>query len=182
MSAKPRPPRSPGRVALPSACHRRSSCWSPVWPLEPDLLLCRSPTPISMIPQSIPWSASTISWRSFNDHSWWLAVKNTLVFTGDLGRHRDGARPGDRAAPQRSDSGSRSGARRHPGAVGNPVVVATKIWEWMLNDQFGVINKILVRARLWSIMAIAWTASSSLIMGVVIFIDVWMTTPVHGAA
>ena len=57
-----------------------------------------------------------------------------------------------------------------------PVVVATKIWEWMLNDQFGVLNQMLIALGLVD-HGIAWTASGTLIMGVVIFIDVWMTTP-----
>jgi trehalose/maltose transport system permease protein len=57
-----------------------------------------------------------------------------------------------------------------------PVVVSAKIWEWMLNDQFGVLNKILIGLGFID-HGIAWTASSSLIMGVIIFADVWMTTP-----
>ncbi|MDP9811972.1 trehalose/maltose transport system permease protein [Rhizobium tibeticum] len=112
----------------------------------------------------------------FNDHSWWLAVRNTLIFTAIsvtietvLGLAI--ALLINEAIPGR---GLARAAILVPWAI--PVVVATRIWEWMLNDQFGVINKILVGLGVID-HGVAWTASSSLIMGVVIFIDVWMTTP-----
>ncbi|MDX0452293.1 carbohydrate ABC transporter permease [Sinorhizobium medicae] len=57
-----------------------------------------------------------------------------------------------------------------------PMVVSARIWEWMLNDQFGLINKLLVALGLVE-KGIAWTADPSLILGTVIFIDVWVTTP-----
>ncbi|MBB3318027.1 MULTISPECIES: sugar ABC transporter permease [unclassified Rhizobium] len=112
----------------------------------------------------------------FNDPSWWLAVRNTLVFTVisvsietvlglAIALLINDAIPG---------RGLARAAILVPWAI--PVVVATKIWEWMLNDQFGVINKVLIELGLID-HGVAWTASGSLIMGVVIFIDVWMTTP-----
>ena len=57
-----------------------------------------------------------------------------------------------------------------------PMVVSARIWEWMLNDQFGLINKFLVALGLVE-KGVAWTADPSLILGTVIFIDVWVTTP-----
>lgn len=51
-----------------------------------------------------------------------------------------------------------------------------KIWEWMLNDQFGVVNRAIVGLDLAD-HGVAWVANGSLLLGVVIFIDVWMTTP-----
>ncbi|MCM2474114.1 sugar ABC transporter permease [Rhizobium sp. CG5] len=110
------------------------------------------------------------------DPNWWAAVRNTLVFAVisvvietllGLGI----ALLLNEAIPGR---GMLRAAILVPWAI--PVVVATKIWEWMLNDQFGVFNKMLMSLGLID-HGIAWTASSSLIMGVVIFIDVWMTTP-----
>ncbi len=112
----------------------------------------------------------------FNDANWWVAVKNTLVFAVisvfietllGLGI----ALLLNEAIPGR---GMLRAAILVPWAI--PVVVATKIWEWMLNDQFGVFNHMLMSLGIIE-HGIAWTASSSLIMGVVIFIDVWMTTP-----
>ncbi|MBA8879708.1 trehalose/maltose transport system permease protein [Phyllobacterium myrsinacearum] len=57
-----------------------------------------------------------------------------------------------------------------------PMVVSAKIWEWMLNDQFGLINKAFIWLGFLD-KGIAWTADSSLILGTVIFIDIWVTTP-----
>ncbi|MEP7452944.1 sugar ABC transporter permease [Phyllobacterium sp. SB3] len=57
-----------------------------------------------------------------------------------------------------------------------PMVVSAKIWEWMFNDQFGLINKALIWLGFLD-KGIAWTADPSLILGTVIFIDVWVTTP-----
>ena len=112
----------------------------------------------------------------FNDHSWWLAVRNTLTFTAisvaiETALGLAIALLINEAIPGR---GLARAAILVPWAI--PVVVSTKIWEWMLNDQFGVINKLL-EALGFIDHGVAWTASGSLIMGVVIFIDVWMTTP-----
>lgn len=111
-----------------------------------------------------------------SDRSWWIAVKNTLVFTvisvaieTVLGLAI--ALLVNEAIPGR---GLARAAILVPWAI--PVVVSTKIWEWMLNDQFGVINKVLIGLGLID-HGIPWTASGSLLMGVVIFVDVWMTTP-----
>ncbi len=111
-----------------------------------------------------------------NDRSWWIAVKNTLIFTvisvaieTVLGLAI--ALLVNEAIPGR---GLARAAILVPWAI--PVVVSTKIWEWMLNDQFGVINKVLIGLGLID-HGIPWTASGSLLMGVVIFVDVWMTTP-----
>ncbi|MHC2296269.1 carbohydrate ABC transporter permease [Rhizobium mongolense] len=111
-----------------------------------------------------------------NDRSWWVAVRNTIVFTvvsvaieTVLGLAI--ALLINEAIPGR---GLVRAAILVPWAI--PVVVSAKIWEWMLNDQFGVLNKILIGLGFID-HGIAWTASSSLIMGVIIFADVWMTTP-----
>jgi len=111
-----------------------------------------------------------------DDHTWWIATRNTLVFASIsvaietvLGLAI--ALLINQAIPGR---GLVRAAILVPWAI--PVVVATKIWEWMLNDQFGVLNQMLIALGLVD-HGIAWTASGTLIMGVVIFIDVWMTTP-----
>lgn len=111
-----------------------------------------------------------------NDHSWWIAVRNTLIFTVisvaiETALGLAIALLVNEAIPGR---GLARAAILVPWAI--PVVVSTKIWEWMLNDQFGVINKVLIGLGLID-HGIPWTASGSLLMGVVIFVDVWMTTP-----
>lgn len=110
------------------------------------------------------------------DPVFWGAVRNTLVFTLisvgletllglaiALLLHR--------AFPGR---GIVRAAILIPWAM--PMVVSARIWEWMLNDQFGLINKLLVALGLVE-KGVAWTADPSLILGTVIFIDVWVTTP-----
>ena len=57
-----------------------------------------------------------------------------------------------------------------------PTVVSAKMWGWMLNDQFGVINDALMRLGVIAAQ-IAWLAEPILSMGSVILVDVWKTTP-----
>ena len=57
-----------------------------------------------------------------------------------------------------------------------PTIVSAKMWGWMLNDQFGIINDILLNLGLIS-EKIAWTANIETAMLAVILVDVWKTTP-----
>ena len=57
-----------------------------------------------------------------------------------------------------------------------PTIVSAKMWGWMLNDQFGVINNLLVSAGLIT-HKIAWTAEPSYALWTVVLVDVWKTTP-----
>ena len=50
------------------------------------------------------------------------------------------------------------------------------MWGWMLHDQFGVINHLLLSAGLIS-SPIAWTADPATAMWTVVAVDVWKTTP-----
>jgi trehalose/maltose transport system permease protein len=57
-----------------------------------------------------------------------------------------------------------------------PTIVSAKMWGWMLNDQFGVINNMLMDAGLIA-HKIAWTAEPSYALWTVVMVDVWKTTP-----
>lgn len=57
-----------------------------------------------------------------------------------------------------------------------PTIVSARMWSWMLNDQFGIINDILIRLHIIS-TGIPWTADSSYATWAVILVDVWKTTP-----
>lgn len=57
-----------------------------------------------------------------------------------------------------------------------PTVVSAKMWAWMLNDQFGIINDLFLRMGIIS-QKIAWTANPDTSMAAVIAVDVWKTTP-----
>lgn len=57
-----------------------------------------------------------------------------------------------------------------------PTIVSARMWGWMLNDQFGMINDILLRLGLIE-TKIAWTASADTAMTAVLVVDIWKTTP-----
>ena len=57
-----------------------------------------------------------------------------------------------------------------------PTIVSAKMWSWMLNDQFGIVNDMLMKLGLIS-HPLAWTANPELSMFAVIMVDVWKTTP-----
>lgn len=57
-----------------------------------------------------------------------------------------------------------------------PTIVSAKMWNWMLHDQFGVVNEWLVIAGI-VFDKIAWTADPSLALWTVVWVDVWKTTP-----
>jgi trehalose/maltose transport system permease protein len=57
-----------------------------------------------------------------------------------------------------------------------PTIVSAKMWQWMLNDQFGIINDILLRLGLIT-TKIAWTASTDTAMAAVLVVDIWKSTP-----
>lgn len=57
-----------------------------------------------------------------------------------------------------------------------PTIVSAKMWGWMLHDQFGVINQLLVDSGLLA-QKLAWTAEPALALWTVVAVDVWKTTP-----
>jgi trehalose/maltose transport system permease protein len=110
------------------------------------------------------------------DPVWWQSVKNTLKFTVisvsietvlgfgiALVLHR--------AFPGR---GLVRAAILIPWAI--PTVVSARIWGWLLNDQYGFINHVLMQLGIVD-HPIAWTADPSLLMTSVVLVDVWKTTP-----
>jgi len=57
-----------------------------------------------------------------------------------------------------------------------PTVVSAKMWQWMLHDQYGVVNALLIKLGVID-QGIAWTAGTGTAMLVIIAVDVWQTTP-----
>ena len=111
-----------------------------------------------------------------NDPDWWHAVLNTLAFTVlsvsvetvfgmIVALVLDASFPG---------RGFVRACVLVPWAI--PTVVSAKMWGWMLNDQFGLINYLLVKLHLLS-HPIAWTANPHLALMTVVLVDVWKTTP-----
>ncbi|MER8458527.1 sugar ABC transporter permease [Mesorhizobium sp. M0027] len=57
-----------------------------------------------------------------------------------------------------------------------PTIVSAKMWQWMLNDQFGIINDVLLKLGLIG-TKIAWTASADTAMVAILIVDIWKATP-----
>ncbi len=57
-----------------------------------------------------------------------------------------------------------------------PTIVSAKMWGWMLNDQFGIINDLFLMLGLID-RKIAWTATADTAMTAVLIVDIWKTTP-----
>ena len=110
------------------------------------------------------------------DPQWWRAAANTLVFcaasvTLETVLGVTIALVLNRRFPGR---GWVRAAVLVPWAV--PTIVSAKMWGWMLNDQFGVINQALIAMGLIT-APLAWTADPALALPTVIAVEVWKTTP-----
>lgn len=57
-----------------------------------------------------------------------------------------------------------------------PTIVSAKMWAWMMNDQFGMLNDLLLRLSLID-RPVAWTASPDTAMVAVLVVDIWKSTP-----
>lgn len=57
-----------------------------------------------------------------------------------------------------------------------PTVVGAEMWNWMLNEQYGVINAALTGLGVVP-RGIAFTAQPSLALASIVVVDVWKTTP-----
>ena len=57
-----------------------------------------------------------------------------------------------------------------------PTIVSAKLWAWLFNDQFGMVNDMLLNLGLIS-QKIAWTANVETAMWAVLIVDIWKTTP-----
>lgn len=110
------------------------------------------------------------------DPDWWVAVKNTLVFTMlsvslevtlglvialALNAHMPGR-------------GLLRASVMIPWAI--PTIVSAQMWNWMFNDFYGVINVMLMGAGFID-QPIAWTADPDFSLWAVVIADVWKTTP-----
>lgn len=128
-----------------------------------------------------------LSWRTLSsgrvvfrgvlaDAAWWNAVKNTVYFTL-VSVSLESIFGVIIALVLNTEFRGRGLVRAAvliPWAI--PTIVSARMWGWMLNDQFGIINDLLLRLDLIS-QKVAWTASPDTAMIAVIVVDVWKTTP-----
>ena len=56
-----------------------------------------------------------------------------------------------------------------------PTAITGVLWAWILNDQFGILNHLLVRSGLNR--PIAWLAQPRTALASIIAVDVWKTVP-----
>ncbi|MDR1235457.1 MAG: sugar ABC transporter permease [Holosporaceae bacterium] len=57
-----------------------------------------------------------------------------------------------------------------------PTIVSARMWAWMLNDVYGIVNELLMKFSIID-APIPWIASNSLSVVSIILVDVWKTTP-----
>jgi trehalose/maltose transport system permease protein len=110
------------------------------------------------------------------DPMWWRAVANTAVFalvsvTLEMALGLGIALVLN--VPWRGQGLLRA-AVLVPWAV--PTVVSAKMWAWMYHDLYGVINALLLQARIIH-APVAWAASPLTALPAVVLVDVWKTTP-----
>lgn len=110
------------------------------------------------------------------DPDWWVAVRNTLVFAGVSVTLETllGIIIALVLNARMRGRGVLRAAMLIPWAI--PTVVSAQMWGWMLHDQYGVINEMLVWLGLIA-APVAWTANHATALAAVIAVDVWKTTP-----
>ncbi|MBD3640425.1 MAG: sugar ABC transporter permease [Marinobacter sp.] len=110
------------------------------------------------------------------DPTWWQAVWNTLFFTVvSVGAETVlGLIIALTLNAQFRGRGWIRAATLIPWAI--PTIVSAKMWGWMLHDQFGIINDLLMTLGIIA-EPLNWTANADLSMWAVIMVDVWKTTP-----
>lgn len=112
----------------------------------------------------------------FEDPGWWQAVRNTLFFAGISVTLETCLGLAVALALNASFPGRAllRAAILVPWAI--PTVVSAKMWTWMYNDVFGIINHLLLAVGLIK-APLAWMASPDLALLAIILVDVWKSTP-----
>jgi trehalose/maltose transport system permease protein len=110
------------------------------------------------------------------DPDWWIAVRNTFVFAAASVTLETllGIVIALVLNTRMRGRGILRAAMLIPWAI--PTVVSAQMWGWMLHDQYGVLNEILLNLGLIAEPR-AWTANPGTALASVIAVDVWKTTP-----
>jgi trehalose/maltose transport system permease protein len=126
-------------------------------------------------PRNVGFENYTDLWA---DDQWIRALKNTLIFT--VGSVTLEAVLGMIVAltihSQFKGRGLVRTSMLVPWAI--PTVVSSLLWNWMLNDRYGVVNSVFKQLNLMDDSSnFAWVQKPSTALGAVIAVDVWKTTP-----
>jgi trehalose/maltose transport system permease protein len=123
---------------------------------------------------------SFVGWDNYSyvlaDPDWWSAVSNTLIFTV-VSVILECVLGLTVAMVANSKFKGRTLLRVAilvPWAI--PTVVSSKVWAWMVNDIYGVVNIVLTDLHILP-QKIAWLATPATALPVIIAVDVWKATP-----
>ena len=158
------------------------------WPLGRSIYFSLTDTTLSnLYGGKFVWFKNYLTWRTLDsgrtvfkgtlvDPAWWNAVYNTVRFSivSVLLETILGMLVALVLNAEFKGRGLVRAAILVPWAI--PTIVSAKMWAWMLNDQFGMINDIMLRIGLID-HKIAWTASTDTAMYAVLAVDIWKTTP-----
>jgi len=145
------------------------------WPLLRTIWLAF--TDASLSSESISWVGLENFKGVLTDPDWWHSVKNTLTFTFISVTLETVFGLGIALLLHREfyGRGILRAAVMVPWAI--PTVVSAKMWSWMFNDNYGVINDVLQKLGIID-GPLAWMADDpTLSMAAVVVVDVWKTTP-----
>jgi trehalose/maltose transport system permease protein len=126
--------------------------------------------------ENTTWVGFQNYYRVLSDPDWWTAVKNTVGFTVISVSLETffGLIVALILNQSFKGKGWLRAAVLVPWAI--PTVISAKMWTWMLNDLYGVINQILIVTGIIH-SPIAWLAGTHTSMISIVFVDVWKTTP-----
>lgn len=145
------------------------------WPLFRTAILAFTDARLSRM-HELQWVGTENLIAVLQDPIWWLAVRNTLVFT--LGSVSIELVLGLCFALMLNSklTGVRAlwAIALIPWAV--PTIVTAQMWKWMYHDIFGVLNELLLFLGILD-QPVAWLADPTLSMVAVIIADVWKATP-----
>lgn len=111
-----------------------------------------------------------------SDPTWWLALRNTVFFSVVSVAAETLLGLGI-ALVLNAEFRGRSFLRAAvliPWAI--PTVISAKMWTWMYNDMYGVVNAGLLALGIIN-EPMAWLSTPSTAMAAIIVVDVWKTTP-----
>jgi trehalose/maltose transport system permease protein len=110
------------------------------------------------------------------DPDWWRAARNTALFAGVSVALETvlGLAIALALNARFRARGVLRAAVLIPWAI--PTVVSAKMWGWMFNDVFGVINHVLLGLGVIA-APVAWIASPDTALAAIIAVDVWKATP-----
>jgi multiple sugar transport system permease protein len=124
----------------------------------------------------LEWAGVEPYVRLWQDSRWWLALRNTAIFTGGSVALEMALGVAFALLLHRRFRGR--GIVRSlvmlPWAL--PTAVMALAWAWIFNDSFGVLNDVLRRVGLMD-EPIAWLGHPATAMLAMIIADVWKTTP-----